>query len=74
MLEEVKKIIDEEIAPILARDGGSIELIDVKDDIVKVKLKGACYGCPMAQYTLLQVVQAKIKQRIPNIKTVENVP
>ncbi|MFX1533099.1 MAG: NifU family protein [Promethearchaeota archaeon] len=70
MKAEVAKVIDM-IRPSLQRDGGDIELIDVDDEgIVKVRLKGACAGCPMSQLTLSQGVERALKQRIPSVKKV----
>jgi len=67
---EVEKAI-KEIQPSLRADGGDIELIDVdKDGTVKVKLKGACAGCPMAKMTLEMGVERYLKSRIPQVKKV----
>jgi Fe-S cluster biogenesis protein NfuA len=67
---EVEKAI-KEIQPHLRADGGDIELIDVDEEgIVKVKLKGACVGCPMSQMTLQFGVERYLKQRIPEVKKV----
>ncbi len=62
------------IKPMLARDGGSVELVDVSSDgVVKVRLTGACGGCPMAQMTLKYSVERVIKQEVPEVKKVESV-
>ncbi|MCD6320502.1 MAG: NifU family protein [Candidatus Desulfofervidaceae bacterium] len=61
------------IRPNLQADGGDIELIDIVDGIVKVKLKGACAGCPMSQMTLKMGVEAYLKKEIPEVKAVEAV-
>ena len=67
---EVEKAI-KEIQPSLRADGGDIELIDVdKDGTVKVRLKGACAGCPMAKMTLEMGVERYLKSRIPQVKKV----
>lgn len=73
MFEKVKKIIEKEIKPALVMEGGSIELVDVEDGVVKVMLGGACAGCPMAQYTLTGFVESAIKKRLPEVKKVEAV-
>ncbi|MDH5794576.1 MAG: NifU family protein [Candidatus Bathyarchaeota archaeon] len=63
-----------EIQPHLRADGGDIELIDVDDEgIVKVRLKGACAGCPMSQMTLKLGVERYLKQKIPEVKKVVTV-
>jgi Fe-S cluster biogenesis protein NfuA len=69
MRERVEKVIDE-IRPFLQADGGNIELIDVQEGIVKVKLVGACGSCPMSQLTLKRGVEARLKERIPEVKEV----
>jgi len=72
MKERVQQII-EKIRPMLNADGGDIDLIDVVDNVVKVKLKGACHGCPCAAMTLQNGVERTIKKEIPEIIRVENV-
>ncbi len=69
MKERVQKIIDE-IRPALEADGGNIELIDVEDGVVKVRLMGACGTCPMSQMTLKRGVEARLKAKIPEVKEV----
>lgn len=72
MKEEVEKVI-QEIRPYLQADGGNIELVDVKDGVVKVKLSGACAGCPMSKMTLQLGVERTLKKKIPGIIRVEAV-
>ena len=72
MKEKVQEIINE-IRPMLNADGGDIELVDVVDNFVKVRLKGACHGCPGAAFTLQMGVERRIKQALPQIERVENV-
>lgn len=70
MKEEVQKAIDL-IRPGLQADGGDVELVDVSEDgIVKVRLTGACRGCPMSQMTLKMGIEKIIRQQIPDIKEV----
>jgi Fe-S cluster biogenesis protein NfuA len=69
MREKVEKAIDE-IRPYLQADGGNIELIDVAEGIVKVKLVGACGSCPMSQLTLKRGVEARLKAQVPEVKEV----
>jgi len=61
------------VRPSLQADGGDIELVDVIDGIVKVRLKGACAGCPMSQMTLKMGVEAYLKKQISEVKAVEAV-
>jgi Fe-S cluster biogenesis protein NfuA len=72
MKDEVEKTLGE-IRPQLQADGGDIELIGVEDGVVKVKLKGACAGCPMSQMTLKMGVERYLKTKIPGVKSVEAV-
>ncbi len=69
MREKVEKEIAE-IRPFLEADGGNIELIDVQDGVVKVRLTGACGSCPMSQMTLKRGVESRLKAKIPEIKEV----
>ena len=74
MNEQVQKVIDDQIAPRLAADGGGIELVEVtEDNVVKVRLQGACAGCPGAQMTLRMGVERVLKQAIPEVKEVQAV-
>jgi Fe-S cluster biogenesis protein NfuA len=64
----------ERIRPNLQADGGDIELVEVSDDgVVKVRLQGACRGCPGAAMTLKMGVERLLREHIPEVKTVENV-
>ena len=73
MKEQVEKAL-EKIRPALMRDGGNVELVDVTDDgIVKVKLTGACGGCPMSQMTLKMGIEKVVKQAVPEVASVEAV-
>jgi len=57
----------------LQQDGGDLELVSVEDGVVKVRLKGACAGCPMSQMTLANFVEREIKKAAPEVKRVEAV-
>jgi Fe-S cluster biogenesis protein NfuA len=67
---EVEKILDE-VRPQLLADGGNIELVDVINGVVRVKLKGACAGCPMSAMTLKNGVERYLKSKISGIQRVE---
>jgi Fe-S cluster biogenesis protein NfuA len=72
MKEKVEKVI-EKIRPMLKADGGDVELIEVGEDgVVKVRLQGACAGCPMSQMTLKNGIEKLLKQEIPEVKSVES--
>lgn len=73
MKEKVQKAI-EEVRPHLQADGGDVELVEVTDDnVVKVRLRGACVGCPMRQMTLTHGITQFLKKKVPEIKSVEAV-
>jgi Fe-S cluster biogenesis protein NfuA len=72
----LKEKVEEVLAKIrvgLQRDGGDIELVEVKDNVVYVKLKGACGTCPMSTLTLRNWVEANLKKEIPEISAVQAV-
>jgi Fe-S cluster biogenesis protein NfuA len=62
-----------EIKPQIQADGGDIDLVAVENNIVKVRLRGACVGCPMSALTLKQGVERLIKAKVPEIQSVEAV-
>lgn len=72
MREQVEEVLNV-IRPSLRADGGDIELVDVKDGVVSVRLKGACGGCPMATMTLKNGVERALKQQIPSVREVVSV-
>jgi Fe-S cluster biogenesis protein NfuA len=73
MREKVLEVIDK-IKPNLQADGGDVELVDITEDgIVRVKLLGACHGCPMAQMTLKNGIERLLKDAVPDVKAVESV-
>jgi Fe-S cluster biogenesis protein NfuA len=72
MKEKVQAVMDK-IRPMLQADGGDVELVDVENGIVKVRLTGACKGCPMSQMTLKNGIERLLKKEIPEIKSVESV-
>lgn len=73
MKEQVQAALDT-VRPQLQADGGDCELIDVTaDGIVKVRLTGACGGCPMSQMTLKMGIERVLKERVPTVKAVEAV-
>lgn len=67
MREKVEAAL-EKIRPALRADGGNVELVDVKDGIVTVRLTGACGSCPMSTMTLRMGVERVIKEEVPEIK------
>jgi len=70
MRKKVEAILDK-IRPLLQADGGDVELVDVdKDGVVKLRLQGACMGCPMSTITLQQGIARILKEQIPEVKEV----
>jgi Fe-S cluster biogenesis protein NfuA len=67
--EQVEEVLGK-IRPALQADGGDVELIGVEDGVVKVRLVGACAGCPMSQMTLTNHVERILKQEIPEVERV----
>lgn len=63
----------EKIRPFLISDGGNIEFKDYKDDIVYIKLTGACSNCSLIDLTLKDGIESAIKEMVPSVKEVRNV-
>jgi Fe-S cluster biogenesis protein NfuA len=69
MKEKIEAALNK-IRPALQADGGDVEFVSVTDGVVKVKLKGACGGCPMAEMTIKHGIEKILKERIPEVKEV----
>ena len=74
MKEEIQKVLDE-VRPSLQADGGDVELVDVDEEkgIVRVKLQGACVGCPMSQMTLQEGIGRALKSKVKGVKEIQAV-
>jgi len=72
MREKVEEIL-KQIRPSLQADGGDVELVDVVDGVVKLRLKGSCAGCPMSQMTLAFGIERVLREKVPEVKKVEAV-
>ena len=72
MKEKIETALNK-IRPMLQADGGDVELVDFEDGVVKVRLKGACAGCPMSQMTIKNGVERLLKEQIPEVASVEAV-
>ena len=72
MKEKIQAAL-EKIRPSLQADGGDVEFVDYEDGIVKVRLQGACSGCPMSQMTLKNGIERILKEEIPEIESVESI-
>ncbi len=69
MKEKVEAVLAQ-IRPSLQTDGGDVELVDTNDGVVRLKLKGACAGCPMATMTLRNGIERILKEKVPEVKEV----
>ncbi|MBW1830024.1 MAG: NifU family protein [Deltaproteobacteria bacterium] len=69
MKEKVQAVLNK-IRPMLQADGGDVELVDVEDGVVRVRLQGACAGCPMSQMTLKNGIERLLKNDIPEVQSV----
>ena len=72
MEEKIKKIIDE-LRPYLMNDGGNIEFVKYEDNIVYIKLSGACAECQMIDFTLKEGIESAIKEEVPEVSEVINI-
>jgi Fe-S cluster biogenesis protein NfuA len=76
-MDEIRRKVEETIdliRPALQADGGDVELVDVVDGVVQLRLVGACHGCPSAAVTLHRGIEAYLKDRVPEVISVESVP
>mgnify|MGYP000597074977 CR=1 FL=1 len=72
MRDQIESVL-KKIRPSLQADGGDVELVDVKDGVVSLKLKGACAGCPMSTMTLKNSIERILKQEVSGVKEVVSV-
>ncbi len=72
MRDRIEEVLDE-IRPALQADGGDVEFIDFNEGVVTVRMKGACGNCPMSMMTLKQGIEARMKARIPEVLSVEQI-
>ncbi|MDY0186932.1 MAG: NifU family protein [Syntrophus sp. (in: bacteria)] len=73
MKDKVEAVLNQ-IRPNLKADGGDVELVDVSEDgVVKVRLVGACKGCPMSQMTLKMGIEKMLRERVSGVKEVVSV-
>jgi Fe-S cluster biogenesis protein NfuA len=69
MRDKVEAVLAE-VRPSLQADGGDVELVDVSDGVVKLRLTGACSGCPMSTMTLRDGIERILKEKVPEVKSV----
>ncbi|MBN1916817.1 MAG: NifU family protein [Verrucomicrobia bacterium] len=70
METKIREVIENQIRPLLQRDGGDIEFVGMDDKTVKVRLRGACAGCPASQMTLQFGVERLLREEVPEIERV----
>ena len=73
LYERVAKLFDEQVNPMVARHGGRVELIDVQDAVVKLRMGGGCQGCGMADVTLRQGIEGMLAQFIPEVRGIVDI-
>lgn len=71
VVKQIKKVLREEIKPVVALDGGDVEFAKFENQILYIQMKGACSGCPSSQATLKEGIEVRLKQAIPEIQSVE---
>jgi Fe-S cluster biogenesis protein NfuA len=72
MKDKILEVL-EEVRPMLQADGGDVEFIDYVDGVVTVRLKGACGNCPMSLMTLKNGIEARVKAKVPEVQSVEQI-
>jgi len=70
-MKETAQQASDKIRPLLQKDGGDVELVDVREGVVTVRLTGACRGCPMSQMTLKNGIEKFLKKEIPEVVSVQ---
>lgn len=72
MKDQIEKALDE-IRPGLQADGGDVELVSIDGGVVRLRLQGACAGCPMSRITLKDGIERYLKSQVPGVDRVEKV-
>ena len=73
LYERVADLFESQVNPMVARHGGRVELIDVQDAVVMVRMAGGCQGCGMADVTLRQGIEAMLQQHVPDVKGIVDI-
>jgi len=73
LYEQVAKVFDEQVNPMVARHGGHVELIDVQDAVVMLRMGGGCQGCGMADVTLRQGIEGMLAQLVPAVRGIVDI-
>jgi Fe-S cluster biogenesis protein NfuA len=72
--ERVAQILKDEIGPALELDGGKIEVVDVSNGVVQLRLGGVCTGCPSTVMAVIMGIEQELRQRLPEVEYIEAVP
>ena len=70
----VAHVLAEEVGPVLQMDGGDIELVDITDGVVRVRLHGACSGCPSTIMAVIMGIEQELRRRVPEVEYLEAIP
>ena len=70
----VAHVLAEEVGPVLQMDGGDIELLDITDGVVRVRLHGACSGCPSTIMAVITGIEQELRRRVPEVEYLEAIP
>ncbi|MEK7646772.1 MAG: NifU family protein [Patescibacteria group bacterium] len=71
--DKIKKILEKEIAPMLAMHGGRVKFVDFRAGVVEIVLQGSCHGCVLSQLTLKEGIERTLKAKIPAVKKVNDI-
>ena len=72
--DRVAHVLAEEVAPALAMDGAGVEVLDINEGVVRVRLHGACTGCPSSIYAVVMGIEEELRRRIPEVRYLEVAP
>jgi Fe-S cluster biogenesis protein NfuA len=72
--DRVEAMIAKEIRPLLQRDGGDIEILDVQDSVVRVRLQGTCSGCPTTVMSVVMGIEQELRRHLPEVEYLEAAP
>jgi Fe-S cluster biogenesis protein NfuA len=72
--DRVARVVRDEVAPALEMDGAAIEVLDVSDGVVRVRLTGGCTACPSTIYALMMGIEEELRRRVPEVEYLEIAP